>query len=110
MSRGRASAWRMKHFLLLYTYHPDILTLRAAHRGAHLAFANEAVARGELVLGGAVMDAPMFGALLFKGETAAVAEAFARGDPYVVNGVVTGWRIAEWVTVVGPDALTEVRV
>lgn len=98
----------MKHFLLFYDYHPDVLTLRAAHRGAHLAYAQASVDRGELQLGGAVQDQPMFGILIFKAETAAPAEAFANGDPYVLNGVVTGWRVREWTTVIGPEALTKV--
>ena len=31
----------------------------------------------------------------------AVAESFAAADPYVVNGVVSKWRVREWTTVVG---------
>ena len=31
----------------------------------------------------------------------AVAELFAASDPYVVNGVVSTWRVREWTTVVG---------
>src|SRR6187549_2385029 len=40
------------HFLLLYTYIPDILERRPQFRGAHVKYARESVARGELVLGG----------------------------------------------------------
>lgn len=40
----------------------------------------------------------------FRGESSEVAEAFARVDPYVVNGLVTRWRVREWTTVVGEDA------
>jgi uncharacterized protein YciI len=99
----------MKHFLLLYTYAPDYLEKRAAVRPAHLALANAAVARGELQLGGAVpQDDPPFGLLLFKAETPSVAEAFAQADPYVTQGVVTSWRVREWITVVGEGALTKV--
>ncbi len=99
----------MKHFLLLYTYAPDYLEKRAAVRPAHLALANASVARGELQLGGAVpSDEPPFGLLLFKAETAQVAEDFASADPYVAQGVVTAWRVREWITVVGEDALTRV--
>jgi hypothetical protein len=46
--------------------------------------------------------------LLFKSASASVAEDFARADPYVLNGVVTSWRVREWVTVVGAGALTKV--
>jgi uncharacterized protein YciI len=99
----------MKHFLLLYTYAPDYMDKRAAVRPAHLALANASVARDELQLGGAVpSDDPPFGLLLFKAETPQVAEDFARADPYTSRGVVTSWRVREWITVVGEGALTKV--
>ncbi|HYD73070.1 MAG TPA: YciI-like protein [Candidatus Binatia bacterium] len=99
----------MKHFLLIYNYAPDYMEKRAAVRPAHLQLARASVARDELQLGGAVPhDDPPFGLLVFKAETAAVAEDFARGDPYVTQGVVTSWRVREWITVVGEDALTKV--
>ena len=98
----------MKHFLLTYTLAPDYLERRAALRAEHLGYARDAVARGELVLGGA-LDPPEEAVLLFAGEDAAVAEAFARGDPYVVNGLVTAWRVREWTTVVGEGAARPIR-
>ena len=98
----------MKHFVLLYDYVPDFRERRAAHRPAHLDLCKASIAQGGLQLGGAFADEPPMGMLLFKGETPAVAEDFARADPYVSNGVVTSWRVREWVTVVGPEALTKV--
>lgn len=99
----------MKHFLLIYDYAPDYLEKRAAVRPAHLALARASVARDELQLGGAVPhDDPPFGLLLFKSEGAQTAEDFARADPYVTQGVVTSWRVREWITVVGEGALTNV--
>ena len=99
----------MKHFLLIYDYAPDYLEKRAAVRPAHLEMANASVARDELQLGGAVPNGdPAFGLLLFKSETAQVAEDFARADPYTSQGVVKAWRVVEWITVVGRDALTKV--
>jgi uncharacterized protein YciI len=53
-------------------------------------------------------DDPPFGLLLFKAETAQVAEDFARADPYTNQGVVTSWRVREWITVVGERALTKI--
>ena len=96
----------MKHFVLLYDYVLDFRDKRAPHRPAHLALCKASIAQGGLQLGGAFNDDPPMGMLLFKGETAAVAEEFARVDPYVANGVATSWRVREWVTVVGPEALT----
>jgi len=98
-----------KHFLLFYDTAPDYLDRRAEHRSTHLAYAWSAVERGELVLGGALAD-PVDGAvLLFRGEDKAVAEHFARSDPYVTNGLVARWHVREWTTVVGELAATQVR-
>ena len=98
----------MKHFCLFYEYPADFRERRAPYRGAHLEYANASVARDELQLGGAFTDDPPQGMLLFKAESSTVAEAFATNDPYVVNGVVQSWRVREWLTVVGPAALTKV--
>jgi uncharacterized protein YciI len=92
------------HYLLLYDYVPDVLERRPPLRAEHLALARAAVARGELVLGGALAD-PVDGAvLLFRGDSPAVAEAFAAADPYVRHRLVTRWRVREWTTVVGDAA------
>ncbi len=97
----------MKHFLLFYDYEADYAQRRAPHRPAHLELARASAARDELQLGGAVGGEPPIGLLLFKGESPAVAEAFARADPYVTQGVVKAWRVREWITVVGEAALTK---
>jgi uncharacterized protein YciI len=99
----------MKHFLLFYDVEQDYLARRAAFRNAHLAKAWAAHGRGELLLAGALADPVDGAALLFAGSSAAVAEAFAREDPYVVNGLITRWRVREWTTVVGEGAATPVR-
>jgi hypothetical protein len=98
----------MKHFVLFYDYPGDFRDRRAPHRPAHLAHAGASSARDELQLGGAFADDPPLGMLLFKAEGAAVAEDFARADPYVVNSVVKSWRVREWVTAVGAGALAKV--
>jgi uncharacterized protein len=92
------------HYLLFYDAAPDYIARRTAYRAEHLALARAAHARGELVLGGALAD-PVDGAvLLFRGDSPAVAEAFAKADPYVRNGLVTAWRVRAWTTVVGDGA------
>jgi len=92
------------HYLLMYDVVPDYVERRAPLRAAHLAQARAALARGELVLGGALANPPDGAMLLFKGESADAAEAFAKSDPYVLNGLVTRWRVREWTTVIGRDA------
>jgi uncharacterized protein YciI len=92
------------HYLLFYDVVADYAERRAAFRVAHLAHAQRAVERGELLLGGALAN-PVDGAvLLFHASSPAVAEAFALADPYVTNGLVTRWRVREWTTVVGEGA------
>lgn len=97
------------HFLLFYDLAPDYLERRASLRAEHLALAWQAAERGELVLGGAVGDPVELSVLFFQGDSPEVAERFAAADPYVRHGLVTGWRVRRWTTVVGPQAATPVR-
>jgi uncharacterized protein YciI len=89
------------HYLLFYDVVPDYAERRKPLRAAHLDHANAAIARGELVLGGALADPAEGAMLLFRAASPAVAEAFAKNDPYVTNGLVTSYRVRRWVTVVG---------
>jgi len=99
----------MKHFLLFYDVADDYLERRAEFRRAHLEKAWAASAEGTLLLGGALAE-PVDGAvLLFAAADRAVVERFAQTDPYVVNGLVTRWRVREWTTVAGAQAATPVR-
>jgi hypothetical protein len=92
------------HYLLFYEAGLDYEERRKPFRAAHLQHARDAVARGDLVLGGAFAN-PIDGAvLLFRGESPAAAEQFAKADPYVVNGVVKRWYVRQWSTVVGQAA------
>ncbi len=88
-----------KHFALFYDVVDDYVARRTAFRAEHLALVREAHRHGELVLAGAFAD-PVDGALLiFRAPDRAVVEAFARSDPYVVNGLVTRWHVREWSVV-----------
>jgi uncharacterized protein YciI len=92
------------HYLLFYDVVDGYTEKRVPFRAAHLAHARQAVARGELVLGGALANPADGALLLFKGASPRVAEAFAEADPYVRNGLIKSWRVREWTTVVGPEA------
>jgi hypothetical protein len=89
------------HYILFYDVAADYVARREPFRSSHLELARRAHERGELVLAGALAD-PVDGAVLvFRGPSALVAEAFARADPYVTNGLVTRWRVRKWTTVIG---------
>lgn len=92
------------HYLLFYDVVPDYVTRRQPVRAAHFEYARPFIDRGELVLGGALADPVDAAVLLFRGETADGARAFATADPYVQRGIVTSWRVRPWTTVLGPGA------
>ena len=97
------------HYLLIYDTAPDYLERRAEYRDAHLGLAWQAADRGALILGGAVGD-PIDGAvLLFDSADAEVPAAFAKNDPYVLNGLIVRWRVVPWHTVAGAQATQPLR-
>lgn len=92
------------HYVLLYEVRDDYVEKRGQFRDLHLKHARAAYDRGELVLAGALAD-PVDGAMLiFRGPSAETAEAFAKADPYVTNGLVAKWRVRKWNTVIGDGA------
>jgi uncharacterized protein YciI len=92
------------HYLLIYDVVHDYIERRTPLRTAHIALARAAESRGELILAGALANPADSAVFLFRGDSPAAAEQFAAADPYVQNGLVTRWRVREWITVVGRDA------
>jgi uncharacterized protein len=88
------------HLLLEYSLTADYLERRAALREEHLALAQAAHERGELLLAGALPD-PYDRAVLVWTAPRETVEDFVARDPYVVHGLVTGWTVREWNVVVG---------
>ena len=97
------------HYLLIYDLCDDYLERRANWRDEHLKLARAAAACGELRLGGALVEPADHAVLLFEGDSPAAAEAFAKADPYVREGLVTRWRVRPWMTVVGEHASNPIR-
>lgn len=97
------------HFMLIYDLAPDYLERRPQFRKEHLDMAWAAAERGEMLVGGALGDPVEHAVLLFQGEDGKAAERFAKADPYVTNGLVTGWRVLPWNTVAGPLAANPVK-
>ncbi len=97
------------HYLLMYEVTPDYVERRVLFRAEHLKLAWAAHDRGELVLGGALGDPVDMAILLFQGDSPAAADAFARADPYVQNGLVRKWSVRPWTTVAGAGAANPIR-
>ena len=95
------------YFLLFYDYVDNVVERRAPFREAHLGLVRECVDRGELVLAGAFADPVDGAALAFKVDDQAKVEDFVANDPYVAQGLVTGWRIRPWMVVVGSALQSE---
>jgi uncharacterized protein len=93
----------MAYHALFYDMVEDFVTRRAAYREEHLRLARESYARGELVLAGALTDAPPTALLVFNSADASAAETFAGNDPYVKNGVAKRWKVRPWTVVVGNE-------
>ncbi|MGI9031608.1 MAG: YciI-like protein [Ilumatobacteraceae bacterium] len=86
----------------MYELVDDYVERRSALRPEHLALARAAQQRGELLLAGALADPYDRALLVFAGEHKDAAEAFARADPYVINGLVTAWTVRQWNEVLEP--------
>lgn len=92
------------HYILFYDVVSDYVERRAQFRELHLKHARAAYERGEIVLAGAMADPADMAVIVFRGESPEVAEAFAKNDPYVLNGLVKSWSIRKWNTVIGDGA------
>ncbi len=87
------------HHVLFYDYAEGILERREPYREAHLARIHAEREAGRLTLAGALGSPPTAAAIVFEGVEPDYIEAFARTDPYVEAGLVTGWRVEPWTLV-----------
>ena len=91
----------MPYYVLQYEVVDDYANRRTPFRQLHLQKIRDAQARGELRLAGALNDPPDGALLVFRSESPRAAEDFARDDPYVLNGLITSWRVRPWTVVAG---------
>jgi hypothetical protein len=89
------------YYILFYKTVDNYFERRAPYREAHLKYATAARDRGALVMAGALAEPADSAVLVFKGDSPAVAEDFAKSDPYVLNGLITEWRVRPWTVVIG---------
>lgn len=92
----------MALFVLICLDKPDSLDLRMATRPAHLAYAG--TYSDVMKLAGPVLDdkGDMAGSLLvMEGETAEVARAFNRDDPYTLAGLFQSVQVLPFRASIG---------
>lgn len=88
-------------YVVFYDSADDVAAKAPAHFPAHQAWYQEFHRRGELLMIGPFADRQGAMSVLTTREA---AEEFVRGDPFVINGVVSGWSIREWNEAVVPDS------
>jgi uncharacterized protein YciI len=101
--QASAKGDRLPYFALLYDVVDGFMERRAPYRGEHLRLVEEAHRRGEILLAGALGMPPNRALLIFRAGDQSTADAFARADPYVLNGLVTCWEVQPWAVVVGNE-------
>ena len=62
------------------------------------------MASGAILCAGVFGMPPVTADYVFATDAREAVEAFARADPYVVHGVVTGWRVEPYFAIAGPGA------
>ena len=87
-------------YVLLYASADDVAARAPEHFPAHFARIQEFHARGELLLVGTFGDPQAQGSMAVFASLAG-AEAFVADDPFVLNGVVSGYEIREWNEMLG---------
>ena len=75
-------------------YKSGDLSLAAEHFPSHKAWYTEFMQRGVLLSLGPFSDRSGSIAVFTTREA---AEEFAKGDPFVLNGVVRDWWVREWI-------------
>jgi uncharacterized protein YciI len=93
----------MNYYALIYELVDDMVNRRIPFREEHLRLAREARERGELLLAGALSEPVDSALLVFQVDDKSKVEAFARKDPYVLNGLAKKWQVRPWNVVVGNE-------
>src|SRR5262245_27926724 len=82
-------------FVVFYAGGDRVAELAPIHYPAHKARVDEFHERGELLLVGTFAD-PMADGSMAVFDTLDAAERFVADDPFVVEGVVSGYEIKQW--------------
>lgn len=89
------------YYILFYKTVDNYIEKRVPFRDEHLALAQKAYKDGSLIIAGALANPADGAVLVFKGDSPAAADEFAKNDPYVINGLIKEWHVREWTVVIG---------
>ena len=89
------------YWLLFYDVVDDYIRRREPFRPEHFRHVHAAHEEGLLVMGGAYADPADGAAVVFKTDDRTAIERWVAADPYVINGLITDWRIRSWSVGVG---------
>jgi uncharacterized protein YciI len=87
-------------YVLFYNSADDVMAKAPAYFPAHKARLDDFHTAGTLLMVGTFGDPQTQGSMAIF-TTREAAEEFARGDPFVLNGVVRDWHVREWDEVLG---------
>jgi uncharacterized protein len=87
------------YYALFYKTVENYVERRQPFRELHLAHAQKYKDDGSLVMGGAFGDTADGALIIFEGDER-IAKAFAENDPYVINGLITEWKVRKWNVVI----------
>jgi hypothetical protein len=87
-------------YVMFYESADDVAAKAPAHFPAHRLRLDDFHARGTLLLVGTFGDPQSEGSMAVF-TTREAAEEFAKGDPFVINGVVRTWYVREWNEIFG---------
>ena len=94
----------MTYHVIIHTpgpaWRPGIPFLEQPHVEGHIAFMRSLDARGVMALGGPFVDEEAGGMAIVMTDTIEEAEALAREDPSVGNGLLT-FRVRAWSAIMG---------
>ncbi len=93
----KPAVYYVAFFDILYDSLEDAVSKAPDVVAAHRARSSELHARGTLLMSGAFLNNPQeLLCTMAICPTREAAEEYARGDPFVLNGMVSKWYIREW--------------
>jgi uncharacterized protein YciI len=87
-------------YVLFYDSADDLAAKLPAHLVTHRAWMDRFHDRGDLLMIGPFGNPQEEGSMAVF-ATREAAEEFAKGDPFVLHGVVKSWRVLDWHQIYG---------